>query len=218
MTGCTTPLRHQILGTTYGWDVEAMNVQVLIDAEVGKLRVRHVRMRSINCQDGISEHLEISGAIGPDSTAAIERLLPKLAKCKTKEGGWLSNAVFMSSGGGFLKDGYKMGELFKQYEVQTVVVGGQVCASSCAIAFLGGKFRNIYHDGKLLFHAPYINSGIAIDCSDRGQVADLRSYYLNVLGGQDGEFLLNRTMSYCTATDGWTLNADGAKLFGITTN
>ena len=93
-----------------------------------------------------------------------------------------------------------------------------MCASSCAIAFLGGKFRTMGFDAELLFHAPYISSGIAIDCYDYGQVDELKKYYQANLGYKDGEYLLDRTMSYCSNSSGWTLNADGAKLFGITTN
>jgi len=210
------PPRHEILGTTYGWNATEQGVQVLLDAQIDELRVRHVRMNNKDCVSGFSEHLEIAGAIGPDSTAAIERLLPQLHKCETVNGQLFSNNVYLSSGGGYLKDGYALGELFRKYEISTIVTGGQQCASSCAIAFLGGKFRNMYYDAQLLFHAPYISNGLAIDCRDTGQVADLERYYKNVLGNEDGEFLLDRTMSYCSASTGWTLNADGAKLFGIT--
>ena len=221
LTGCGST-HHKILGTTYGWDADAMKVEVLLDAQVGKLRVRHVRMKNSSCTGGFiggrAEHLEISGEIGPDSTAALERLLPKLEPCILKDGRRASNFVYLSSGGGLLKDGYRLGELFRQYQIQTVVTGGQVCASSCAIAFLGGLHRSMSHDAKLLFHAPYLKTGIAIDCTDKGQVTDLKMYYQKVLGDQNGTFLLNRTMSYCDAADGWTLNADGAKLFGIATN
>ncbi|MDC0067923.1 hypothetical protein OAL10_03890 [Gammaproteobacteria bacterium] len=206
--------RHEILGTNYGWN--ASGIQVLLDASINKLRVRHVRRAMEQCVGGYSDHLEISGEIGPDSTAAISRLLPQLGQCTNAQGDRLANIVFLSSGGGYLSDGYALGELFKQYEVQTFITGKQICASSCAIAFLGGKYRTMEHDAVLLFHAPYTSNGIAIDCSDTGQVAGLKKYYYNTLGKKDGDFLLDRTLSYCSAGSGWTLNADGAKLFGIT--
>ena len=216
LSSCSEP-RHEILGTNYGWS--AKDSQILLDAAIGKLRVRHVRRSVEFCVEGYHEHLEIEGEIGPDSTAAIGRLLPKLKRCTDKKNGNnIVNSVYLSSGGGYLSDGYALGNLFKQYKVETVITGGQNCSSSCAIAFLGGRFRSMYYDAKLLFHAPYTSNGIAIDCSDTGQVAGLKKYYQNALGQKDGKFLLDRTMSYCSSSSGWTLNSDGAKLFGITTN
>lgn len=209
--------RHNILGTTYGWNDSS--IEVLLDASVDKLRIRHVRKADETCKTGYEDHLEISGKIGPDSTAAVERLLPQMGRCiDIKSGRPISRRVYLSSGGGYLSDGYRLGKLFRESQVTTHVTGEQECSSSCAIAFLGGKFRYISHDGMLMFHAPYIGNGFAIDCSDRGQVSGLKSYYNSMLGTKDGEFLLKRTLGYCSANSGWTLNAGAAKLFGITTN
>ena len=44
-----------------------------------------------------------------------------------------------------------------------------------------------------------------------------KNYYIQRLGTSEGETLFNRTMRYCSTTEGWTLNKDAAKLFGITT-
>ena len=219
LSSCAETPRHNILGTTYGWDDGTGEYNILLDAKIDKLRIRHVRWNSPEtpCDSGYMDHLEIEGTIGPDSTAAVERLLPKLHNC-TYSGGSYSNTVYLSSGGGLLEDGYAMGRLFKRYEMQTFITGGQQCASSCAIAFLGGKWRSMEFDAELLFHAPYLSSGIAIDCADYGQVDELKKYYQATLGSKDGEYLLDRTMSYCSNSSGWTLNADGAKLFGITTD
>ena len=217
LISCETK-RHEILGTNYGWD--ASGIEVLLDAQIDKLRIRHVRNHNhLFCNSGYSEHIEIEGIIGPDSTAAVERLLPNLHKCIYDEkGNWYSNMVYLSSGGGFLHDGYEMGKLFRKFQIGTVITGGQECSSSCAIAFLGGKFRKMEHDSKLMFHAPYLTDGVAIDCSDRGQVAGLKKYYQAHIGDKDGSFLLERTMNYCSVSSGWTLNADAAKLFNITTD
>lgn len=69
----------------------------------------------------------------------------------------------------------------------------------------------------LIDHAPYLTNGVAIDCQDNGQVSGLKMYYQTKLGKKNGDFLFERTMNYCSVSSGWTLNADGAKLFGITT-
>lgn len=215
LTACSTP-RHQILGTVYGWDDPDGNIKILLDAQVDRLRIRHVRMPASECKSGYHEHLELAGEIGPDSTEAVGLLLPKLQRCIPPDGQWVVSRIYLSSGGGYLIDGFKLGELLRHHQVQTIITGGQICASSCAIAFLGGKYRLMEHDAKLLFHSPYKRvGGIAIDCRDTGQVELLQTYYNNMLGNQQGAFLLGRTMSYCSSTSGWTLNADGARLFGI---
>ena len=218
LTGCSQHInsRHSILGTTYGWD--ASQVTVLADVQVSGLRVRHVRMPESLCVSGYKDHLELHGPIGPDSTAVLERMLLKLHSCITKDGKGFSNMVFLSSGGGILSDGYNMGNLFRKYQVTTIVTGGQTCASSCAVAFLGGKFRTMSHDAKLIFHSPYSQTGIGIDCTDRGHVSGLQDYFVSALGSSDGKFLLDRTLSYCSDRSGWTLNRDAAMLFNMLTN
>jgi len=215
LSGCGTG-HHKILGTTYGWSKD--RVEILLDAQVGDLRIRHVRLKNGSCVSGYSEHLELDGRIGPDSTAIVGKLLPRLAKCITSKGTRIVNTVYLSSGGGHLADGYELGELFKKYRVETEITGGQECASSCAIAFLGGKFRTMERDAKILFHAPYKQGMLAIDCSSRSEMTGLQNYYEKMLGASNGGFLFDRTMSYCSSSSGWTLNADAAKLFGITTD
>ena len=226
LVACAPPVeRHSILGTTYGWEKDAYDVKILLDAKIDKLQVRHVRLNDPTCIGGFADHMEISGEVGPDSTAAVARLIPQLKVCEYINPSdsdsafkYRSNAAFLSSGGGLLKDGYALGNLFRENNISTIITGGQKCASSCAIAFLGGIHRKMEHDAQILFHAPYLTNGISIDCQDTGQVVGLQNYYKSMLGEKDGEFLLQRTMSYCSVSSGWTLNADGAKLFGITTH
>ena len=167
------------------------------------------------CVSGYKDHLELHGPIGPDSTAVLERMLLKMDICTTKDGKRFSPDVFLSSGGGILSDGYNMGNLFRKYQVATKVTGGQTCASSCAVAFLGGKFRTMHADGKLMFHSPYYQTKIGINCADGGHVADLQNYFVSALGYSDGKFLLDRTLNYCSDRNGWTLNRDAAKLFNM---
>ena len=204
---------HSILGGTYGWD--ASEVNVLADVQISKLRVRHVRLSQNNCVNGDQDHLELLGPIGPDSTIVLERMLSKLAKCVTKDGTTHLPAVFLSSGGGMLADGYKMGNLFRKYQVNTIVTAGQTCASSCAVAFLGGVWRTMHHNSKLLFHSPYYSLGIGINCMDKRNVSDLHTYFASVLDPSDAKVLLDRTLSFCSVRSGWTLNRDAAKLFNL---
>jgi len=63
--------------------------------------------------------------------------------------------------------GVKLGLLFENRSVETVVDAGAECYSACAIAFMGGSItgeeglsmrsRTIVPGGKIGFHAPYLN-------------------------------------------------------------
>jgi hypothetical protein len=216
LAACSTP-RHEILGTTYGWD--ASKVNVLSDVVINSLRVRHVRMTNENCKSGFKEHLELTGPIGPDSSEVVARILEKVARCQNVSGnGWIVPTVYLNSNGGLLKDGYQLGQTFRKFSAQTFITNKQVCASSCAIAFLGGKFRKIAGDGKLAFHSPYVRNGASISCPTKEEAKDLNDYYANFLEPKNSQFLFDRTMAFCSRSQAWEINADAAKLFGITTD
>jgi hypothetical protein len=51
-------------------------------------------------------------------------------------------AVYLSSRGGSLGGGMRLGRYFKRNGIKTVVEGNEVCASACALAFLGGTDRD----------------------------------------------------------------------------
>ena len=209
---------HSILGANdWGW--EAAKVTVLSNIEVNSLRVRHVRVGDQVCKGGFREHLELSGPIGPDSSEVVERVLQKMSKCEFAGGtGSYSPHVYLHSPGGLLRHGSKLGQTLRTFHANAVITKGQLCASSCAIAFIGAPYRSIEYDGQLLFHSPYNSSGRGIACIDREQAQEMRMYMVNFLGSKDGEFAFDRTMSFCSQNSGWLLNADAAKLFGIATS
>ena len=79
LTACgSSPPKQKILGSTAYFIGET---KVLADAQVGELRVKHVRRADGECDGKYQEIIEISGEIGADSTAVVARLLPKLKKC-----------------------------------------------------------------------------------------------------------------------------------------
>ena len=47
-------------------------------------------------------------------------------------------AVYLDSSGGSLIGGIKLGKYFKNHRIKTVIQGYKICASACALAFLGG--------------------------------------------------------------------------------
>ena len=201
----------------YNWhpDTDVYNID--------KLKIRVTRDQSHQCLNKRKlVWLSLKGEIGPDSSFAVRKILEREKSCKTIDG---ENdfGVSMSSGGGLLEHGYRLGEIFREFGVSTMVVGDAECASSCAIAFLGGKRRAIDESSRLLFHSPYyqgLNSkGEAVmSCAADDETLDkLLSYYQRMIGKEAGEILLDRTMSYCSSTDGWVLTGNSsAELYGIT--
>jgi hypothetical protein len=214
--GCAqTDEFHTILGSLNG--MPGSKVEVLADVRVGSLQIRHVRWANPECRSGFFEHLELDGEIGSDSSEVVERLLPEMSGCTHKDSGdKVGPGVYLNSNGGTVNDGYRLGAAFRKFSVAAVVNAGQVCASACAFAFIGAEHRAVHRDGYLIFHSPYRKVGIGIDCSDKGQVETLHTYINHSLGKADGDYLMSRTMDFCSTTDGWSLNGDAARVFRLT--
>jgi ATP-dependent protease ClpP protease subunit len=173
---------------------------------------------SQSCDSGTHHSIYLIGEINDDSVAILEKVLSSMPKC-IKNNMHIVPSVYLKSKGGYLSDGFKVGELFSRYNVQTVIGDGDECMSACSTAFLGGKFRIMVGSAKLMVHAPYYYlNRYTIECQSTVQAANLKNYYIQRLGTYEGETLFNRTMRYCSTTEGWTLNKDAAKLFGITTD
>ena len=214
----TYSLADAIVGKRKGRGWDGASVAVISDIQVNALRIRQVRMQSPDCKTGNRDHLELSGPIGPDSSVVVERVLETLPICYESNGtGRLAPTAYLNSPGGQLKHGYTLGLLFRKYRVSARIVGEQQCASACAIAFLGARYRNMEGNGRILFHSPYVANGWETTCPTRDQVPELHQYFMTFLGSKDGELLFDRTMSFCSQQSGWILNRDAAKLFGITT-
>ena len=117
-----------------------------------------------------------------------------------------------------------MGRTFRTHEVKTIITSNSVCASSCAVAYLGGVNRLMENDSIIMFHSPYLPDLNAIgeriaDCDIGSEMtAQLLEYYQEMTSPEQGERLMNRTMSYCSAEDGWVLRGSAAaELFGVAT-
>lgn len=201
------------------WDEE----EYLID----RLRITTRSMnQSQACDSGGVHIVKLEGTIGPDSSFAIERLLSRMAPCKNPVGDVLVPVtVKLSSNGGLLEDGYLMGRSLRKYAVTTEVESSNVCASSCAVAFLGGLKRVVQEKSILMFHAPYFDRRNAYgsrdaDCNvGEDALIELQNYYVEMLGKEEGERIFERTMWYCSADDGWVISGPSAALlFGLATN
>ena len=210
--------QHKILGTNSIFTTG--KYKIISNIEVSDLRVRHVRKtNSTLCSKKSQEHdhIEMSGPINPDTPYIIERLLNKIKSsnpCRSKSNGLIySIKVYLNSGGGYMEDGYKLGEVLRKNDAHTIIAYNGECYSSCAAAFLGGRYRAMGKESKLMFHAPYLTSGYDISCLKNDD--KLRAYFKRMLNDEDGNFLYERTMSYCSRSSGWSLNVGAAELFGL---
>jgi hypothetical protein len=84
-----------------------------------------------------SSGLNAIAATGRIEPGDSEKLLGYLKTLPRKP----NTAIYLSSPGGSLIEGLKLGYLFKERRIKTVVEGDRpnnLCASACALAFLGG--------------------------------------------------------------------------------
>jgi ATP-dependent protease ClpP protease subunit len=195
------------------------STQTTRNIEINQLKIKEI-INSSSCKTGTHYSLYLDGVINEDSSFAIERILSQqTTKCINDKGIHIVPSVYLNSRGGYLRDGYKLGETFTKYQVVTRINSGAVCMSACSTAFLGGLFRQMYGSAKLMVHAPYrYISRNTIECTSASASEDLKKYYVKKIGTSNGELLFDRTMKYCGKTEGWFLNKDAAKLFNITTD
>ena len=96
-------------------------------------------------------------------------------------------AIYLDGPGGSLYEGMRLGRYFSRNRIQTIVEGGQDCASACALAFLGGRdangqiWRSSSDNSRLGFHA-FTSEDSMPKNEDETQliVADVLSYSRDV--------------------------------------
>lgn len=207
------------LGSTVGWFEDSG--AVLKDFTVSGLRVRisTIYETQSRCKTGNWRFIEIDGPINKDSSYILDKVLSENTNCITEAGTKIVPIVFMNSSGGKLEDGYSIGRVLRKYDAATILTTNQVCASACAIAFLGGKYRNMVNNAQLIFHAPYVkvyDFGMErIKCADAKAAKPLSEYYQEMLGSTVAQKVFERTMDFCSTVDGWTLDPGAADFFGI---
>ena len=215
--GCSTTTK--IAGSNYEFTTKTPTI--IEESLVSGLQVRLVRLSggTTPCVSGTTDHIELNGPIGPDSTYIVSKYLEMAQKCYDANGKWFVNDVYLNSTGGLLADGIKLGKLFRKNQMHTMLSGDQRCASSCAVAFLGGKFRQMQDEAELIFHAPYKQGSYRQEnCLSGTQSQFLKSYYVEMVGREIGNTLFDRTMSYCGSNQGWVINSGAARAYGIVTD
>lgn len=197
-----------ILGSTASWPTG--RATFVSETDVDGLRIRHTRVDDADC--GARDFLEFSGPLGPDTTSVVEPFLDAMQPCGSNAS---RGTMILSSGGGAMTDGYALGELLTQSGVATALVQGQVCASACVAAFLGGSPRYMLENAWLVLQSPVRRPGIGIDCESTQEVTELKDYFAARLGDENGGLLHERAMSNCTAARGWTIQPEEAVALGI---
>ena len=157
-------------------------------------------------------HIELTGTIDQNTVLVIERLLIQLRNCELQSGIEKSMIVYLNSKGGRAYDGAKLGRIFRQYNVKALVSNNQLCASACAFAFVGAKYRSIDSGAELLFHAPFKKNLFGIACEDKADSQWLQDYFVEVLGKHKGVKIFDKTMSTCDVNKGWIVNTKDDKL------
>jgi hypothetical protein len=151
--------------------------------------------------------------------------LKRSPHCRNSKGEVMAaTTVQLRSDGGYLVDGYQLGRSLRKAGSVTRIKSNTSCASSCAVAFLGGKERIVEDRGSVIFHAPYFSGKNAyeeraIDCDiPKSDLRILNNYYVEMVGRESGDRLYERTMWHCSATDGWVITGgSAAELFDIAT-
>ena len=172
----------------------------------------------LDCKSGAHQMLFLEGPINNDSVITVGKILSQQTKCLDKNGEVKPTIVLLDSRGGYLRDGFALGELFTKYKVATEINYGDQCMSACATAFLGGFPRRMNKGAQIMVHAPYVNGvNQTIECASREAALELKNYYISKIGIEDGKLLFDKTMSFCGSSEGWYLNNDAALLFNIIT-
>jgi hypothetical protein len=91
--------------------------------------------------------------------------------------------VLFNSRGGSLLAGLRIGQQIRSRGFGALVPDGSICASACALAWLGGKTKYLGPKGRLGFHAAYMTDGTSNTVS--GSANALVGAYLNRLGLSD---------------------------------
>lgn len=191
------------------------NYKIIKDIKFSKLQILHVRQINNN-ECTFLDHVEVNGSINPDAPFVIKKILSEirdnLIRCNKNH----VIKVYLNSGGGYLYDGLELGRIFREFNVSINI--SEYCMSSCATAFLGGKYRDMSQKNMIMFHAPYNlirNNLNKIDISCQKNNKTLKKYYGEMTDIKTGNYLYRRTMDYCGVQDGWVLNKDAAKIMNI---
>jgi len=207
--------KHLIMGSDSGFPNYKLTLQT--ETERAAFHVKLFTLKYDECASGNIDYVEFDGAINKDAIEAFQTILREAQGCKTKKGRALYPFVYLNSSLGDYRDGYALGELFRQYNVETIVTQGQVCKAACAMAFLGGTLRKIEDTGRIIFsHAKDKGKGVGIECESAFEQVTMRAYLQKVMNVSAADHLYFNLLNYCTQPEGWLMTAKISPTWSVT--
>lgn len=153
--------------------------------------------------DSKKNEISISGEFNENDDAKLRSVL----EAKNQQ----YKSISLSSPGGNLMAGLRIGELIRKYQLSTNVPSNSICASACGFAWLGGVKRAVEEKGNVGFHASYvIRDGVK---TETGPGNALIGAYMNRLGYSDLAIIFATRaaptqMSWLTTEDGKRLGIE----------
>jgi hypothetical protein len=153
--------------------------------------------------DSKKQEIYISGEFNENDDVKLRSLL----ETKTQQ----FKTVSLSSPGGNLLAGLRMGEIIRRHQLTTNVPKNSICASACGFAWLGGTKKSVEEKGNVGFHASYVvRDGIKTEI---GTGNALIGSYMSRLGYSDLAIIFATRaaptqMSWLSPEDGMRLGID----------
>lgn len=112
-------------------------------------------------------YLRLTGEIEEGDSERLRAILTRLRRDSPPTPGRPLATIELSSSGGDVYEGLNIGYLLREFDVASLVRKGDLCLSSCALAFLGGTASHLPHNslpdrrievgGEVGFHNFFIN-------------------------------------------------------------
>jgi len=216
LASCAVPVplqKHTVMGSDQtGYSNLMLTLQT--ETETPAFHIKLFTIRHADCVSGSIDYVEFDGAINKESLSAFESVLIEAQGCKNRKGTSLYPFVYLNSSVGDFPDGYTLGEMFRKFNVETIVTQGQTCKGACAVAFLGGRFRLIQDNGVLVFGGNK-GRGIGMECERATNQVTLRNYLERMIGVVYSEPLYFNLMSHCVQPSGLSVDRQNSYEWGV---
>lgn len=216
LTGCAVQVpvpKHTIMGSeSYGFANYLLTLQT--ETERAAFDIKLFTLKYDECVSGSIDYVEFDGTINADSVKAFKSVLAEAQGCKNKKGRFYYPFIYLNSTSGEFKDGYALGDLFRQFNVETIVTQGQTCKGACAVAFIGGKLRKIEANGALIFSSTK-PKGIGIDCELANEQVQLRAHFQKMFDTKTADRVYFNLLNFCAQPGGWFMGSEVAKSWGV---